>query len=271
MATGIVGFDQSDGLPPFVVQKLNANFQQLLAQLKPDGSAKLVVTSDDSAPEYGGSDVFWYDSEKKQLKYSELQDDGSWAWTSVAASETLPLQEQLTEVQAIAEATGQHFWADDNGVHVTAMTQAEWGEQVSSDTPFPGPDSYPNILINSMGILLRDALNYLMSTTGTAISFYDGQGDDPSNVTASFGSDGMQIGKNTGPHIVAHGNRLSFMVPTDDGKSIVEVAYISIDDVTGQAEFYMTKAVVTNSVNVGTNKWKMYIRNNNNLSLKWNG
>lgn len=84
------------------------------------------------------------------------------------------------EARKVAETIDQHFFADDNGVHVT---EAE-GDATTEH----------NILINSLGILLRKAANNLVSITQSAISFFDGQGNDSSNIVAKFGADGAQIG-----------------------------------------------------------------------------
>ena len=92
------------------------------------------------------------------------------------------------EARAVAKATGQHFFADDNGIHVT---------EADGD-----PTTEHNILINSLGILLRQALNPLVSVTQSAIAFYDGLGDAAANVVASFGADSAQIGKSDESHVV---------------------------------------------------------------------
>lgn len=101
------------------------------------------------------------------------------------------MQAAVDEATAIAEATGQHFWSDTNGAHVTEVTQEQWQQSQTGH----------NILVNSLGILLRKALNYIAAWTGSALSFYDGDGNAASNVTASFGSAGVQVGKVDESHI----------------------------------------------------------------------
>ena len=101
------------------------------------------------------------------------------------------MQAAVDEAQAIAEATGQHFWHDSNGAHVTEVTADQWAQSQTGH----------NILVNSLGILLRKALNYIAAWTGSALSFYDGNGNAAANVTASFGSAGAQIGKSDESHI----------------------------------------------------------------------
>lgn len=101
------------------------------------------------------------------------------------------MQQAVDEAQAIAEATGQHFWSDDNGAHVTQVTQEEW-----ETTP-----TGPNALWNSLGLLLRNALTNLASFTTGNVSFYDGAGNTADNITASFGNSGVQVGKAGESHL----------------------------------------------------------------------
>lgn len=54
---------------------------------------------------------------------------------------------------AVAEATGQHFWDDDNGAHVTELPREEWEAQQTG----------PNSLWNSLGMLFRNGLNNLLA------------------------------------------------------------------------------------------------------------
>lgn len=101
------------------------------------------------------------------------------------------MQAAVDEATAIAEATGQHFWSDTNGAHVTQVTQEEW-----ETTP-----TGPNALWNSLGMLLRNALTNLAAFTTGNVSFYDGNGNAAANITASFGNSGVQVGKAGESHI----------------------------------------------------------------------
>lgn len=105
--------------------------------------------------------------------------------------------------QMVAEATNQHFFSDDNGVHVTQAEQEEW-EQAHEG---------PNMLLNSLGQLFRDGLTNLISITtqagARAITFWDGEGNDAENVTASFGGDGAQIGRTGESHVVLTSNTMA--------------------------------------------------------------
>ena len=101
------------------------------------------------------------------------------------------------EANAVAQATNQHFWNDTNGAHITDVTQDEWTQAVEDEFSDYDPTTKPyhNQLLNSLGILLRTALNNLVSITRSAIAFYDGTGNTASNIVARFGSAGAQIGR----------------------------------------------------------------------------
>lgn len=88
------------------------------------------------------------------------------------------------EGKAIAEATNQYFWNDDNGAHVTTVSQ---------DTDPTGTTGV-NALWNTLGLLLRNGANILSQFAQGAVSFYDGEGNEAENVTASFGKTGAFIG-----------------------------------------------------------------------------
>ena len=116
------------------------------------------------------------------------------------------IQSSVDEAVEVANATGQHFWEDDNGAHVTEVTREEW-EDTTSQNYHAGYNS----LWNSLGLLFRKALNNLVSITQSAVSFYDGSGNNASNVTASFGSSGAQVGKTGQSHLVLDSRDLSLV------------------------------------------------------------
>ena len=95
------------------------------------------------------------------------------------------------EAAAVAAATGQHFWDDDNGVHVTQSGRDDYEEAASG----------PNLLANSLGILLRMAANNLLSITSSAVAFYDGAGNADANTTAEFGATSARVGKSASGHV----------------------------------------------------------------------
>ena len=67
-----------------------------------------------------------------------------------------------SQAEAIATATGQHFWADDNGIHVSTAENDSEGAN--------------NILINSLGILLREYANVLLELSSAGVIVGDQSG-----------------------------------------------------------------------------------------------
>lgn len=95
--------------------------------------------------------------------------------TQVDNAETLAQQ-----AEAVATATGQHFWPDDDGVHVTEVTQEDW-----NDTESPDYHSGANVLLNALGQLFRDGMSNLMAlTTGAAYTeTFEIRSDDQNQYT----------------------------------------------------------------------------------------
>lgn len=97
--------------------------------------------------------------------------------------------ETAEAAQEVAEATNQHFFADDNGIHVTEATQEEWD---ASNTG-------ANVLINSIGQLFRDGLNNLLTLTtqddARALTIWDGLGNGANNILAQFSGNRIRLGK----------------------------------------------------------------------------
>ena len=86
------------------------------------------------------------------------------------------------DAKAIAEATGQYFWHDDNGAHVS--------------TEEGNPTGYRNALWNSLGMLFRaGATNLLAIVAGSnsGIDVYDGDGNTSDNVVASLRKNALKL------------------------------------------------------------------------------
>lgn len=132
-----------------------------------------------------------------------------------------------SKAQDIADAIGQHFWADDNGAHVSTEKDNPTGER--------------NILMNSLGILLRQGSSWLASFSDSAVAFYDGLGNTASNVVAQFGADGAVIGRASGAHVLVKPTYL--METTPSGDDMFEVGRILDDD--GYADYVDVEQVDT--------------------------
>jgi len=105
--------------------------------------------------------------------------------TQVDSAETLAQQ-----AEAVATATGQHFWTDNDGVHVTEVTQEDW-----NDAESPDYHSGANVLLNALGQLFRNRLNNLLAVLTSGIAIYDGNGNDSANILAEFTANRIRLGK----------------------------------------------------------------------------
>ena len=108
------------------------------------------------------------------------------------------------DAEDIANATAQYFWTDDDGVHIAS----------EADTP----NATRNTLWNSLGMLFRKGINIILAiTTGTnpSIDFYDGTGNDATNVIASFGGSNTRIGKTNNIHTTIGSNSFAISAPYD--------------------------------------------------------
>ena len=101
----------------------------------------------------------------------------------------------VTEAREIADATKQHFWADDNGAHVSTVENAA--------------ASGNNLLMNALGILLRSGSNILAQFSASQVAFYDGDGNDEENVVAAFGKEGAQVGYSSSGHLNLASNSIT--------------------------------------------------------------
>ena len=111
----------------------------------------------------------------------------------------------------IANATNQHFWTDDNGVHVSNEDGNPEGER--------------NTLWNSLGMLFRKGSNYLLNilvggadgTGDKGVAIYDGTGTSDSHLLARFLD-----------------SEISFL---EDGEKIFSVERASINPYCSQTKF----------------------------------
>ena len=93
-------------------------------------------------------------------------------------------RELAKDAKAVAEGTGQDFWHDRNGAHVS--------------TEQGNPTAAQNSVWNSLGMLFRrGANNVLAIVTGTdaGMDVYDGEGNADENTVASFRGSGARVGR----------------------------------------------------------------------------
>lgn len=153
-----------------------------------------------------------------------ISNPGSGDRMQVQISNAETLAEQA---EAVATATGQHFWSDTDGAHVTEAAREDW------ETTHTGANS----LWNSLGMLFRDGLNNLLAVLTSGIAIYDGNGNAASNVLAEFMADHVRVGGNvpvgSGGTDVA-GAAVQFFDQTDTHGSGIEAA-MSLDEA---ADYY---------------------------------
>lgn len=117
--------------------------------------------------------------------------------------------ETADAAQAVAEAVNQHFFADDNGVHVTEATQEDW------DTNHTGA----NALINSIGQLFRDGMNNLLTLTtqngARSLTIWDGLGNAAENIRAIIGET-IQLGKASCSHVNIDDDSMEYYANEDE-------------------------------------------------------
>lgn len=86
--------------------------------------------------------------------------DGTWAYSDVSTMSEYEAakaaQNTATAAQTAVEAVNQHFWHDNEGAHVTEVTQDEW-----NDSSSPNYHSGGNTLITATSMAVRDGLRSL--------------------------------------------------------------------------------------------------------------
>ena len=136
-----------------------------------------------------------------------------------------------SQAEAIATATNQHFWADGNGIHVS--------------TDDADPDGTNNILINSLGILLRELTTVLLELS----------------------SAGVIVGDQSGTHLTVGSSSVD--VINSDGDTLLTMrggtrnsAYFTANEPTGYGN--MTLRVSANSS--GTGDSTLYLNSTSNAA-----
>ena len=169
----------------------------------------------------GGTEVeVWavaYDAARNP-ETGELEPNGSGESDHVEVTITASSTELAQEALDAANAINQHFWSDDNGIHVS--------------TDENDPNGTNNVLINALGILLRAAQNNLLGLTPTGIAIYDGKGNGEENIVATFTGMTTELGRNSD----------SASVKFCGGKG--EIVYRENEDTTKSIQLYSQDASV---------------------------
>lgn len=137
--------------------------------------------------------------------------------------------------QAVANATAQHVWTDDNGLHVTEVEQDEWTDSTSE-----GYHSGMNVLLNALGQLFRSGLNNMLaiiSGTDPAIEIYDGEGNEEANVVAGFKKDEITLCGGAGRISASSSGGIDFIGTDSDGTNSAGVGVAIINNTLGAQMF----------------------------------
>lgn len=130
---------------------------------------------------------------------------------AIARTAAANAQESADEADKVAKATNQHFWhraADPDedgagtGAFVTDEEQTDFLAAIAAGTEPTETRPLHNLFMNAEGILLRAAKRVRAAFLPSGVAFYDGQGNLASNIIASFGISGAQIGKSGAGHAV---------------------------------------------------------------------
>lgn len=113
------------------------------------------------------------------------------------------------------------------GAYVTEIPQEEF-----NDPENPNYHSGKNSLWNSLGMVFRSGLRYLLTiltgdTTGVAI--YDGQGNSDENIVASFTDSGSVIGKYSGSRTIIQEDNITMVDANGSTNLIVESSGVVSD------------------------------------------
>lgn len=159
--------------------------------------------------------------------------------TQIPWSEVHEIPRSRASPDAVGIATNQHFYWDGTGAHVVTelnfvgadpwsdVLEVTWDEMDANTWEHscgaelnPQPDAGYNSLWNSLGMLFRKATNLLVAITQSAIEFFDGTGNESTNVVARFGVGGAQIGKDGDIHTSISNGKFGIADGTTDVMSI---------------------------------------------------
>lgn len=198
-----------------------------------DGAVTIEIDGDVTVPEeievdgevyYGGSGVGIEVPTSENVKAGDevlVSVYGEGTMRSPAVTSAIGSGDRIaanaSAAREIAEATGQHFWDDTNGAHVTEVTREEWEDSTS-----PNYHSGPNSIWNSLGMLFRDGLTNLMAILTNGLAIYDGNGNDAENVVASFTGTEVSLGANSNSSTIDMcGGAFKFYIDTSDPDNVL--------------------------------------------------
>ena len=164
-------------------------------------------------PDGAGSGAFVTDDEQDAFLHSaqnNFADQGD-ASETVEQTETFTSDGLTTQYDLYYEAASTDYSVKVNGYNVNSGITKNTTNFVFDDAPDidatvsvtyeTQAKPWNNLLLNSYGLALRQGLTNLVTFTKSAVTFFDGEGNQNSNINAFFGRDGSRIGKETESHI----------------------------------------------------------------------
>lgn len=142
--------------------------------------------------------------------YTQVQGSGDRTYNLAALAQAASEAAEIMAAEAYdaVEATNEHFFADSNGIHVaTEENDATTG---------------PNLLANSVGILLRDGTLIRTAQTASGFAVYDGLGNQAGNIVALLG-DVITLGKSGEQQLVL--DQDAFELLNTSGNPFFHVGY----------------------------------------------
>lgn len=142
--------------------------------------------------------------------YTQVQGSGDRTYNLATLAQAAAEAAEIVAEEAYdaIESTNEHFFADSNGIHVST-------EENDATTG-------PNLLANSIGILLRDGTLIRTAQTASGFAVYDGLGNQSGNIIALLG-DVITLGKTGEQQLVL--DQDAFELLNSSGSPFFHVGY----------------------------------------------
>ena len=206
-------------------------------------------------PDGAGSGAFVTDDEQDAFLHSaqnNFADQGD-ASETVEQTEAFTSDGLTTQYDLYYEAASTDYSVKVNGYNVNSGITKNTTNFVFDDAPDidatvsvtyeTQAKPWNNLLLNSYGLGLRQGLINLATFTKSAVTFFDGEGNQNSNINAFFGRDGSRIGKETESHIQLDYHSLQLI--DFEGNRYLHVSDLRDHD--GKGPLFTDKATLDNN------------------------
>ena len=134
---------------------------------------------------------------------------------SLAETASTLSDEAITIAEHIANLTGQYFWYDDDGAHITEIPESEWTDETS-----PNYHAGHNVLITSEGQLFRIAQAVMLGIYESGVDIYDGKGTTEFNSLTSIKPANVRVGPQLSNNFNANETEVSLQAGYNDVFSV---------------------------------------------------